>query len=31
MTGRLPGVMHERPPFDVEELKRLIKKECEAD
>jgi hypothetical protein len=31
MTGRLPGLMHERPPFDVEELIGLIKKECEAD
>ena len=30
MTGRPPGVMYERPPFDVEELIRLIKKESEA-
>ena len=31
MTGRRPGVMYERPPFDVEELIRLIKKGPEAD
>ena len=31
MTGRRPGVMYERPPFDVEELIRLIKKRSEAD
>ena len=30
MTGRLPGVTYDRPPFDVEELIRLIKKESEA-
>jgi hypothetical protein len=31
MTGRRPGVMYERPPFDLEELIKLIKKEYEAD
>lgn len=31
MTGRIPGVIYERPPFDVEELIRLIKKESEDD
>jgi hypothetical protein len=31
MTGRRPGVVYERPPFDVEELIKLIKKESEAD
>ena len=31
MTGRRPGVTYEGPPFDVEELIRLIKKESEAD
>jgi hypothetical protein len=30
MTGTAPGVMYERPPFDVEELIRLIKKEYQA-
>ena len=30
MTGRLPGVVYERPPFDVDELIRLIKKESET-
>jgi hypothetical protein len=30
MTGRRPGVLYEGPPFDVEELIRLIKKESEA-
>ena len=30
MTGRRPGVTYEGPPFDVEELIRLIKKEYEA-
>jgi hypothetical protein len=30
MTGRVLGVMYERPPFDVEELIRLIKKEYQA-
>jgi hypothetical protein len=30
MTGRRPGVMYDRPPFDVEELIRLIKKEAEG-
>jgi hypothetical protein len=31
MTGRRPGVTYAGPPFDVEELIRLIKKEYEAD
>ena len=31
MTGRRPGVMYEKPPFDLEELIKLIKKEYEAD
>jgi hypothetical protein len=31
MTGRRPGVTYDRPPFDVEELIKLIKKESEAD
>jgi hypothetical protein len=31
MTGRQPGVMYEKPPFDLEELIKLIKKEYEAD
>ena len=31
MTGRRPGVTYDRPPFDVEELIRLIRKESEAD
>ena len=31
MTGRLPGAMYEGPPFDVEELIRLIEKESKAD
>ena len=31
MTGRRPGVTYEGPPFDVQELIRLIKKESEAD
>ena len=31
MTGRRPGVTYDRPPFDVEELIRLIKKESETD
>jgi hypothetical protein len=30
MTGRRPGVMYDGPPFDVEELIRLIKRESEA-
>jgi hypothetical protein len=30
MTGRVPGVMYEKPPFDVEELIRLIKREYQA-
>ena len=30
MTGRRPGVTYDRPPFDVEELIRLIKRESEA-
>jgi hypothetical protein len=31
MNGRLPGAMYDRPPFDVEESTRLIKKEYQAD
>jgi hypothetical protein len=31
VTGRTPGVMYEKPPFDLEELIKLIKKEYEAD
>ena len=31
MTGRPPGVTYETPPFNVEELIKLIKKEYEAD
>jgi hypothetical protein len=31
MTGRLPGAMYDRPPFDVEESTRLIKKGYQAD
>jgi hypothetical protein len=30
MTGRRPGVTYEGPPFDVEELISLIKKEYQA-
>ena len=30
MTGRVPGVTYEGPPFDVEELIWLIKRENEA-
>jgi hypothetical protein len=30
MTGRLPGAMYQGPPFDVEELIRLIKEEYKA-
>ena len=30
ITGRRPGVTYDRPPFDVEELIRLIKQEFEA-
>ena len=30
MTGRVPGVTYEGPPFDVEALIRLIKKEYQA-
>jgi hypothetical protein len=30
MTGRRPGVTYERPPFDVEELISLIKREYQA-
>jgi hypothetical protein len=29
MTRRRPGVIYEKPPFDVEELIRLIKKESD--
>ena len=30
MTGRRPGVAYEGPPFDLEELMKLIKKEYRA-
>jgi hypothetical protein len=31
MTGRRTGLTYERPPLDLEELIKLIKKEYEAD